>query len=41
MEAYVPYSTRYNISDERLAKLFNYLERVLAWDLKDPSEYID
>lgn len=31
---YIPYATREQIKDESLHPILNYIERVLAWDIK-------
>ena len=31
---YIPYSVRENVRDERLHSILNYIERVIAWDIK-------
>jgi hypothetical protein len=30
---YIKYSIRHNIKDPRLARLFDYIDRVAAWDV--------
>lgn len=32
--SYIPYSKRYEIADEKLGGLLDYLERVMAWDIR-------
>lgn len=31
---YIPYSKRYEIADEKLGGLLDYLERVMGWDIR-------